>query len=143
MGWSTPKTNWNASHDEAGNYTGDYFNCSDYNRIKENLIYLRNIGVVTHPDFVIKDLGTDKTVEDYLYADEVNLLEETLDTINQNTLNMQYGNTKTFAENGSMIDADELNRIESAILDLYNRITNEAAGRRKFNWCFGMKGGDL
>ena len=143
MGWSTPKTDWNASYDDAGNYTGDYFNCSDYNRIKENLIYLRAIGMITHPDFSIKDLGDNKTVEDYLYADEVNLIEETLDTINQHTLNMQYGNTPTFAENGSMIDAAELNRIEGAILDLYNRITNEAAGRRKFTWNFGMKGGDL
>ena len=29
----------------------------------------------------------------------------------------------------------------SAILDLYDRLTNESEGRRTFTWNFGMKGG--
>jgi hypothetical protein len=39
------------------------------------------------------------------------------------------------------MDYVELNRLESAILDLYNRLNNQADGRRNFTWNFGMKGG--
>ena len=35
----------------------------------------------------------------------------------------------------------ELNRLESAILDLYDKLTNEHDGRRTLTWNFGMKGG--
>ena len=37
----------------------------------------------------------------------------------------------------------ELNRLEGAILDLYDKLTNEMYGRRMFTWNFGMKGGGL
>jgi hypothetical protein len=41
------------------------------------------------------------------------------------------------------MDFAELNRLERAILDLYDRLTNESEGRRMFTWNFGMRGGDL
>lgn len=41
------------------------------------------------------------------------------------------------------MDFRELNRLEGAILDLYDRLTNEFEGRRMFKWNFGMKGGEL
>ena len=44
---------------------------------------------------------------------------------------------------GNTMDFAELHRLASAILDLYDRLTNESEGRRMFTWNFGMRGGDL
>lgn len=41
--WKQPKTDWKIEYDENGDYIGDYFEVADYNRIKNNLAYLKNI----------------------------------------------------------------------------------------------------
>ena len=141
--WKTPKIDWNGSTDSDGVYTGDRFNATDFNRIKSNLDYLRDLAIQMYDEFDIDKVSDDKTYSDYPYADEFNTLEKNLEKINSSSLNMNYGTTKTFQDNGSFVDFTELNRIESAELDLYNRLTNEHDGRRMFTWNFGMKGGFL
>lgn len=79
--------------------------------------------------------------KDYFYADEINALEANLVTINTHSLKRSYGTAPTYAANGNTMDFKELNRLEGAILDLYDRLTNESEGRRTFTWNFGMKGG--
>ena len=91
MAWETPKTNWQGYVDNNGNYIGDRFNAGDFNRIKNNLEYLKELAIKLYDSFSIVSLGADKTPADYFYADEINALEENLDTINKNTLNMSYG----------------------------------------------------
>ena len=114
MGWITPKTDWWGRTDDEGVYTGDRFNAADFNRIKNNLDYLRNLAIKMYKEFSLVSLGTDRVPGDYFYADEINQLEQNLVT---------------------------LNRLESAILDLYDRLNNQSEGRRMFTWNFGMKGG--
>lgn len=143
MAWETPKTNWYGMTDTNGNYVGDRFNAVDFNRIKNNLTYLRELSIKLYEEFSIVSLGADRTPANYFYADEINQLEENLDTINVNTLQRSYGTPPVYVDNGNTPDFDELNRLESAILDLYDRLTNEFEGRRMFTWNFGMKGGDL
>lgn len=63
--------------------------------------------------------------------------------MNNGSLNMDYGNPPIYVDNGNVMDFYELNRLEGAILDLYDRLTNEFEGRRMFTWNFGMKGGEL
>ena len=48
-----------------------------------------------------------------------------------------------YHDNDSFIDFRELNRLESAILDMYDRLNNQYNGRRTFTWAFGTKGGEL
>lgn len=134
MAWSTPKTDWTST---------DYFNAVDYNRIKNNLIYLRDLAVTVYDEFSIETVSDDKTYEDFFYADEINTMERNLDTINTNSLQRSYGDTPTYAANGKIMDYAELNRLESATLDLYNILTNQINGRRMFEWNFGFKGGEL
>lgn len=141
--WQTPKTDWQASVDADGNYTGDRFNASDYNRIKNNLIYLRDLACVLFEEFDIEYVSEDKGYADYPYADEINLIEQNLETINENTLSRNYGDTPSYNDNGLFLDYVELNRLEGAELDLYNRLTNQHDGRRMFTWNFGEKGGQL
>lgn len=139
--WQTPKTDWYGAVDANGVYSGDRFNAVDFNRIKNNLQELRDLAVRLYDEFNIVSVGDDKTVKDYFYADEINQLEANLNTINRNTLNLSYGTTPTYMENGNTMDFAELNRLEGAILDLYEKIKNQVEGRRTFQWNFGIKGG--
>ena len=138
--WTTPKTNW---HGEVidGVYIGDRFNAVDFNRIKNNLQYLAELAVKMYDEFSIHSLGSDRTPKDYFYADEINKLEQNLNTINSKSLKRSYGNTPIYSDNGNTMDFVELNRLEGAILDLYDRLTNQAEGRRTLTWNFGTKGG--
>ena len=141
MAWITPKTDWYGGTDSEGIYTGDRFNATDFNRIKNNLEYLRELAITMYDDFTINNLGNDRTPKDYFHADEINDLEENLNTINDKSIKRSYGSTPTYYDNGNVMNFDELNRLENAILDLYDRLTNESEGRRMFTWNFGMKGG--
>lgn len=141
MAWITPKTNWNGGTAADGTYIGDRFNAVDFNRIKNNLDYLRELAIKLYDEFAINDLGSDRTPADYFYADEINQLEENLTIINNNTLKRHYGTAPTYTNNGRTMDFTELNRLESATLDLYNRLTNQSEGRRMFQWNFGIKEG--
>lgn len=143
MAWTTPKTNWNGDSAADGTYIGDRFNAVDFNRIKNNLDYLRELAIKLYEEFSLVSLGEDRTPVDYFYADEINQLEENLNTVNDNTLQRSYGTAPTYVDNGNTMDFVELNRLESAILDLYDRLSNESEGRRMFTWNFGMKGGGL
>lgn len=141
MAWTTPKTDWYGAVVN-GVYTGDRFNAVDFNRIKNNLVYLRDLAVKVYEEFSITAVGADKTTADYFYAEEINKMEQNLATINAKTLKMSYGTAPTYSDNGRTMDYAELNRLERAILDLYDKLTNQYEGRRKFKWNFGM-GGDF
>lgn len=141
MAWTTPKTDWYGAVVN-GVYTGDRFNAVDFNRIKNNLVYLRDLAVKVYEEFSITAVGADKTTADYFYAEEINKMEQNLATINAKTLKMSYGTAPTYTDNGRTMDYAELNRLEGAILDLYDKLTNQYEGRRKFKWNFGM-GGDF
>lgn len=77
MAWETPKTNWYGMTDTDGNYVGDRFNAVDFNRIKNNLTYLRELSIKLYEEFSIVSLGADRTPANYFYADEINQLEKT------------------------------------------------------------------
>lgn len=141
MAWTTPKTDWYGANDENGVYHGDRFNAVDFNRIKNNLAYLRELAITMYAEFSIVSLGSDRTTSSYFYADEINQLEQNLVTINANTLKRSYGSSPTYNDNGKTMDYRELNRLEGAILDLYDKLTNQSDGRRTLEWNFGMKGG--
>lgn len=139
MAWTTPKTDW-YGETISGVYTGDRFNASDFNRIKNNLSYLRDLAVKLYDEFSIDSIGEDKTPADFFYAEEINKMERNLDTINDNTLKQSYGTSPSYSDNGKTMDYTELNRLEKAILDLYDKLTNQYEGRRMFKWNFGIGG---
>ena len=139
--WETPKTDWHYELDSEGLYVGDRFNAADFNRIKNNLEHLRGLAIKMYDDFTIHALGTDRTPKDYFYADEINQLEENLNTVNEKSIKGAYGSAPSYTANGNIMDFAELNRLEGAILDLYDKLSNQNDGRRTFTWNFGMKGG--
>lgn len=141
MAWETPKTDWHGERDANGVYHGDYFNASDFNRIKNNIEQLREMAIQVYEEFDIVSLGADRSVEDFFYADEINQLENNLAVINANSLQQPYGKALLYMENGNTMTFNDLNRLEGAILDLYDKLWNTLQGRRMFTWNFGMRGG--
>ena len=119
MPWIQPKTDWESS---------DRFNASDYNRIKGNLNFLHERAEQFYPNFGIIDMGADKGYADYPYAKEINNFEKNLETINKNVYTQNIGMTSTFYSNGAFIQWNELNRIESATLRLYEMLNRLQAG---------------
>lgn len=113
MEWITPKTDWD----------GDAVNPTDYNRIKNNLLYLHNkINEHFPPDKPLPDLGVDKAYGDYYYASEFNAFEDELEDLNKRAYNYDIGKKQIFVSLGKFITSNELNRIESATLKLYQMI---------------------
>lgn len=140
MAWTTPKTDWKVSYDSDGVYNGDRFNYADFNRLVNNLKELRELSIKLYNEFAITTTAT-KNVTSYLYADDFNKIEENLEVINTNTLNRDYGDTQTYYANGNTFDYKELNRIESAMLDLYERLSNQYNSRRMLTFNFGTREG--
>ena len=119
MAWETPKTNWVST---------DRFNISDYNRIKNNIVYLEEIGNEVYKSFALSEMGEDKTsYAGFWTPAEFNLFETNLELIKQNFPASDIGVSKTFFENGPFIDYQELNRIESALLKYYTMATTQKA----------------
>ena len=128
--WVSPKTNW---------VNTDKFNVSDYNRIKNNLDHLRTMSLVLYATYPYTAMGSDKVYTDYYYADEINLFETNLASINTNTFPQSIGTTKTFYPNQTFIDYVELNRLESGMLMVYNVLYGQTNGRRKLSFTLGIR----
>lgn len=141
--WQTPKTDWHGERDKQGVYTGDRFNATDFNRIHQNIQYLKEFAEKLYSD--VPSIATIRTVQvgDFVYADEINQIEENFKKIAKFTFNRNYGSCPVYHDNDSFIDFRELNRLEGAILDMYDRLNNQYNGRRTFTWAFGTRGGEL
>lgn len=127
--WINPKTNWLPT---------DRFNFVDYNRIKNNLLYLHEKAEQLWRIFQIEDMGEDILSYEALWDFErFNQFERNLDVINQNIFTKKYGNTQVFVGNGKFITYDELNRIESAILRMKMILENQEMGLRKLSFRLG------
>lgn len=130
MGWIEPKTDWKPT---------DHLNAEDYNRVKNNLEYLYKLGTELYPAFSITDMGADKDVTGHYFAREFNALENNLEAINKGTYPRDYGEKQTFADNGPFIGYIEMNRLESAILGIYNTLTSQKSSREHLAFTLGIK----
>lgn len=102
MSWVTPKTNW---------VDGDYFNLSDYARIKGDIEYLQ---VFNHGSKVLEAVSiTTIPLVDFFNNIVIAIEEMYLDS----------GMTR-YSTNGRIWNAEELNRIEGALLFGYNSLNS-------------------
>lgn len=133
MAWEAPKIDWTAN---------DRFNITDFNRIKNNLMYLQELGCDVYKLFSLEDMGDDKTsYAEYWKPSEFNLFESNLELIKNAFPASDIGIRKTFFENAPFIDYIELNRIESAMLNYYQMGTMQKAINPRLAFRLGnMKG---
>lgn len=115
MAWTTVKTDWKST---------DFFNFADFNRINQNIkflvAYTQMYKDVAHISFSTWENSDITSYDDYYRSAQFNNFEKTLNTLHG--VYSLYFQMNTFYENGAFITADELNRIESACLTIYNRI---------------------
>ena len=146
--WIEPKTDWQAHYDESGQFTGDYVNVEDYNRIKNNFLYLREYikKIFFNPPVIT--VGVDKHTpennnpdfdNDNFFADEWNLIEDALETLDNHIAVLNHGDKQTFYENGAFISYSELNRLEQASLDIYTHITDSERQKLHLSFRLGMR----
>lgn len=127
--WSEPKTNWVQS---------DRFNFSDYNRIKNNIAYLKERAIEIYSDFPFEDMGADKvSYADYPYADEFTKLESNLERIRVNTFRFDDSESKTWYENQRTPSYEDFNRIEMACLKFYKGLESVKANKGKLSLRLG------
>lgn len=118
--WQEPKVNWSST---------DRFNLRDYNRIKNNLKWLHEKANMLYKMFDIVDMGDDMTEYTARWsAESFNAFEDNLATINANIFTKDYGIAQRFYANAPFIKWDELNRIESATLNMKKILVNLEAG---------------
>lgn len=132
--WREPKTNWTET---------DRFNLRDYNRIRNNLVFLNRRISDIWGEFSIQDMGNDQTSVKYIYKVQYfNAIEENLEIINKHSLIVKnYGFKQTFYPNGVFIGFSELNRIESATLKMKQIIDGWEAGLRRIPFRLGAPKG--
>lgn len=120
MAWQTPKTDWAIRYNENGEYVGDYFNVTDYNRIKGNLEHLAQQAALYAVAPTALDIPT-IDVSMFCYVEPYNAVERAIDkllatgVITTNTVA-----TKTWLSNAYMPTAEDYNRIENACLEIYH-----------------------
>jgi hypothetical protein len=136
MAWQAPKTDWKVTYDANGNYTGDYFNAVDYQRIKENLLVLKEMADELYAPIALPPIP-DVAVGSFFFETIVNALERGIDAIANNTFAMGLFETKTWQGNGAAPLAADLNRIEDACLRLYRMLPLQAATRKKLAFTLG------
>lgn len=127
--WHTPKTDWKMT---------DRFNFVDYNRIKNNFLWLHEKVTELYNLFEIEDMGEDITdYSSYWKVKYFNAWERNLDIINSHMFTRDYGTAQRFFENGPFIQWTELNRIESAILNMRDILDRQEMGIRKLSFRLG------
>lgn len=127
--WTEPKTDWVA---------GDYFNISDYNRIKNNIAYLRELALTVYTNFPFEDMGVDKTsYSQYPYADEFNALENNLESLRQNTFLFDDSEQKEWYENQRTPNYEDFNRLERACLLFKEGLESQKSMKRRLSFRLG------
>lgn len=127
--WQEPKTDWVA---------GDYFNISDYNRIKNNIAYLRDLALTVYTNFPFEDMGVDKTsYSQYPYADEFNALENNLESLRRNTFLFDDSDSKQWYENQRTPNYEDFNRLERACLLFYQGFNSIKENKARLSFRLG------
>ena len=140
MAWITPKTDWKAKYNELGDYIGDYFNVSDYNRIINNLYMLNDLYLQYNKPQVAFETFDTIAVNDLAYAETFNKIERNMEALikGYGGLNALIGQMKIYLNNGKTIDYDELNRIESLSLEIYELLPIEYKAQRQLEFSLGL-----
>lgn len=110
--WITPKTDWT---------TSTHFTYTDYNRIRNNLLFLNDKINELFPDKAkTLDLGDALTgYTDNYYPSQFNAFEDALESFTRAGQNVNIGTKGVYKGNEPFIMADALNRIEKCCLKWY------------------------
>ena len=111
--WITPKTDWVKT---------DQFTYQDYNRIRNNLLFLNDRFNNDNPEKAVEiNLGLPKTSYDNDYfPSEFEAFEKALDSFKRMDGNVTVGERGSYKGNSNFVNADELNHLEQSCLNWFN-----------------------
>lgn len=132
MAWTEPKTNWTKD---------DFFNIEDYRRITNNIMYLKDF--LDSLFYGLSDMQSmsEKNISEPIYAREINDIENNIELLNIETYKLEIGETKEYFPNQRTMDFNELNRIESAIMDIYIKMINQKSLLTRLSFRIGNQKG--
>lgn len=131
--WKEPKIDWVST---------DSFNFEDYNRIKNNIAYLREMALPFYSTVPFEDMGDDKNgYNEFPYAEEFNRLENNLEILRNSTFIFNNEEKKTWYANEKTPDFEDFNRIERICLDYYKGLQRYRP--RRLSITLGMATTDL
>lgn len=136
----SPKTDWGVKYDENGKYIGDYFEPDDYNRIKNNINYLRDyVNYMFSVNTEFKDLGEDVYYgsQNELKASWWKLLQEDLENINKMSFDINIGVKENYYSNSKGRLVEELNRIEQACQTIYTKLCDTQKNKQRLKFRMG------
>lgn len=129
--WIEPKLDWVST---------DKFNYSDYNRIKNNIAYLREEALKLYVSFPFSDMGEDKTsYEDIPYADEFMKLEENLEYIKNYTFPFYDTDRGYWYDNQPTPNYNDFNRLENACLEIRDGLIQQEKCIPRLSFTLGME----
>ena len=138
MEWIEPKIDWSGK--KSGNdYVGDYFEYTDYNRIKNNILFLGEYARQLY-DVTEQNLGDDKQECDLIYADEVNLIENAIVSLNNDTYKFNY-TQKEWSANKHVPTYEDWNRIEYMTKRLYESLVAQKQAQKRLAFTLGGQKG--
>lgn len=121
MLWSAPKTDWEIKPYVNGIFRGDWFNVADYIRVATNIRFLHYYGQIIYAVTFSISAMPDVTLNNFARPAEINLLEDNIYALTQNLYDPStYTGKVTWVGNGATPNADDLNRMEQALQDIYN-----------------------
>ena len=136
MEWIEPKTDWDIT---------DYFNINDYGRIVNNIAYLKEYAktILLNLENVefSENIVNDKTYSSMIYASEINAIEDKLEELNLKTYAINIGEKKTYYPNKKTMNYDDLNRIETACLNIFKTISSHINEIQRFPFTLGGQKG--
>ena len=123
--FSAPKTNWSET---------SFFSYVAYNRIKNNIQYLIDLSFELFPEYEYENMGDDKTVSDFPYADEFNLIELNLKLLHDKTfgfVDYKFSDVKSWYPNQQTPSYEDMNRYEQMAVDYYNGLNSIKKNKNK------------
>ena len=129
MAWTTPKTNW---------VDGDRFNLEpDYNQIKGNIEYLIALSKEIYPNYSTPSLEIASMIG-YPKASFFNNVVDATRAILTNCYSPPGTRAmRSYAGNGAVWNAAELNAIEGNHQLLYNALTGQKTSIRRLQFTLG------
>ena len=123
--WIEPKTTWRLS---------DFVNLSDYERWVGNVSHL-HLMASEFKKVELEPMAEGKTIYDMPYAEEFNAIENNVQSVNINRA--QIDKKKTWNAGLKTPNSDDYNRLEQAMINIYDSIKPSYDLIPKLSFTFG------
>ena len=105
MAYIEPKTDWEPS---------DYITPADYNRIKNNLVYINDLFNEMYEEYVFEP-GEDIGIDEWFRASKFNMFEDCVENFQRSGTVITFGERSYYSDNGHLPNYNKINRLEKCI----------------------------